>query len=245
MTGTTETWRQVAEDARGWLHPAEGPALARWAAAALDDVPELPIAEIGGYAGKSACWLGAVARDYETVLYSIDWHRGSPEMSPGQACHHPEMIDPDGRFDSLPHFRRTLAEAHLEDWVIPVVGRTQRVVARWRTPLAFLFIDGGHDDDTVMHDCLKWAPLLTYPSGILAFHDVPIPGIARAVETALAGGFELAERVDDLQILRWDRSDSAEDVGEVRQVRTDAGQHLGTTNAPGQGDMVIPTDTTA
>lgn len=197
-------------------------------------MPGLPIAEIGGYAGKSACWLGAVARDHNTLLYSIDWHRGSPEMFIGRECHHPEMIDADGRFDSLPHFRRTIAQALLEDWVVPVVGRSQRIAARWQTPLAFVFIDGGHDDDTVMHDCMNWAPRLTYPSGILAFHDVTIPGIARAVEKAVANGFELAERVDDLQILRWT----------ARQVRTAGGEYLGTTNAPGHGDMVIPTSAT-
>lgn len=189
------------------MHPAEAPALARYAAAALDEVGDtgLPIAEIGGYAGKSACWLGAVARDHNSILYSIDWHRGSPEMAAGRECHHPEMVDADGRFDSLVHFRRNIADAQLEDWVVPVAGRSQVVGKFWRTPLAFLFIDGGHDDDTVMSDLRMWASHLTYPSGILAFHDVTIPGIAAAVEEAVVGGFEKVERIDDLQVLRWSR----------------------------------------
>jgi predicted O-methyltransferase YrrM len=198
MSGTTRTWQEVAADALGWLHPDEGPALHHHAASVADLGP---LAEIGGYAGKSACWIGSAAQEADSVLFSFDWHRGSPEMAPGRECHHPQMIGPDGRFDSLTHFRRNVADAGLEDWVVPVAGRSQRVGRWWTTPLAFLFIDGGHDDTTVMHDYQVWARHVM-PGGILAFHDVPIPGIAAAVDAALGDGFTDVERVDDLMILR-------------------------------------------
>lgn len=121
-------------------------------------------------------------------------------MAPGRECHHPQMIDPDGRFDSLVHFRRTIANAELEDWVVPIAGRSQRVGPWWGTPIAFLFIDGGHDDQTVMGDYRTWGPMVI-PTGILAFHDVPIPGIAAAVDAARADGFTDLARVDDLLLL--------------------------------------------
>ena len=35
-----------------------------------------PCLEIGGYCGKSTLCLGAASREYGTVLFSIDHHRG-------------------------------------------------------------------------------------------------------------------------------------------------------------------------
>jgi len=163
--------------------------------------PGLPLVEIGGYAGKSACWIGEAARQHSTILYSVDWHRGSPEMAPGRECHHPEMVGPDGRFNSLPFFQRTMHVAGLEDHVVPVVGKSGIVGRRWQTPISFLFIDGGHDDQTVMDDFLIWAPRIA-PAGILAFHDVPIPGIQATVDQAINGGFAPLQRVDDALFLR-------------------------------------------
>lgn len=193
-------WRVVADDALGWLHPAEGPALHRHALAAARTRSEA-LVEIGGYAGKSACWIGAAAQETGRVLFSVDHHRGSPEMAPGQACHRPEMIGADGVHDSLPHFRANIRRAGLEDHVIPIAGRSDLVGAYWASPIAFLFIDGGHDDQTVMTDCNTWAPLVVR-GGILAFHDTPIPGIDRAARNAVALGFELVEQVDGLRVLR-------------------------------------------
>ena len=48
-----------------------------------------------------------------------------------------------GRIDTLPTFRRTVLDAGLEPSVVAVVGDSPTVGA-WTTPLALLFIDGGH-----------------------------------------------------------------------------------------------------
>lgn len=199
---TKRPWRYVADDALGWLHPAEGPALHRHALAAAQRPGPGVLVEIGGYAGKSASWIGAAAADAGRHLFSVDHHRGSPEMAPGRECHHPEMVGLDGAHDSLPHFRANMRRANLEWAVIPIAGHSAVVGAVWNTPIVFLFIDGGHDDLTVMNDALTWAPHVV-PGGILAFHDTPIPGIdAAARATVDAHGFELVEQVDSLRVLR-------------------------------------------
>lgn len=196
-----EAWQQVAETCLGWLHPPEGPALRAAAFAAIDDSFELPLVEIGGYAGKSACWIGSAAQQANRVLFSVDWHRGSPEMAEGRECHHSEMVGKDGSFDSLPHFRANIRTAGLEGSVIPVAGRSEVVGRFWKSPICFLFIDGGHDGTSVERDFSWWYHSLV-PGGYLLFHDTPIPEIGHVADMALSSGvFKLVEQVESLRIL--------------------------------------------
>src|SRR5205085_3288512 len=125
--------------------PDEGLALHEAAASTNVDGPYL---EIGSYCGKSAIYLGAAARSRGTVLFCVDHHRGSEENQPGWEFHEPDLVDPAvGRIDTLPRFRATIAEARLEDVVVAVVGESTTVARWWSTPLALLFIDGGHGRD--------------------------------------------------------------------------------------------------
>jgi len=148
----------------------EGLALAR--AAATADPVLGPMLEVGGYCGKSACYLGPVAARLDTVLYSVDHHRGSEENQPGWEWHEPELIDPEaGRMDTLPFFRRTVHDAGLEAVVIAVVGESATVARNWSTPLSFLFIDGGHGREPAANDYRLWTPKVS-SGGLLAIHDV-------------------------------------------------------------------------
>jgi predicted O-methyltransferase YrrM len=106
------------------------------------------------------------------VVVTVDHHRGSEEIQPGWEHHDPELVDPRfGMMDSLPVFRATIAAAGLEDEVIAIVGRSERVAALWRTPLGMLFIDGGHSDEPVTRDYEGWAPHVM-TGGALVFHDI-------------------------------------------------------------------------
>ena len=97
--------------------------------------------------------LGAAAQQTGGVLYTIDHHHGSEEHQPGWEYHDPSLVDPDvGRIDTLPFFRRTIAAAGLEEEVVAIVGRSPTVARHWRTPLALLFVDGGHTDEHVTAD---------------------------------------------------------------------------------------------
>ncbi len=148
----------------------EGLALA---AAATSADPTLgPFLEVGGYCGKSACYLGPPAARAGTVLYSVDHHRGSEENQPGWEWHEPDLVDSRvGKMDTLPFFRRTIHDAGLEDAVVAVVGPSAAVARHWSTPLSLLFIDGGHGVQPARDDYRLWTPQLAV-GGLLVIHDV-------------------------------------------------------------------------
>jgi hypothetical protein len=117
-------------------------------------------------------YLGAAARASDTVLFTVDHHRGSEENQAGWEHHDDEVVDPaTGRMDTLPFFRRTIEQAKLEDVVVAVIGYSIPIARAWRTPLGFLFIDGGHAEDVAMADYEHWSPHVM-PGGALAIHDV-------------------------------------------------------------------------
>ncbi len=169
--------RAAAIAARGFMPADEGDALWDAGIAASRALPDRPFLEIGSYCGKSSIWLGAAARHAGTVLYALDHHRGSEENQPGWEWHEPDLVDSGvGRIDTLPHFRRTVYEAGLEGAVVALVGDSPTVGRHWTTPLALLFIDGGHGVEPAHRDYELWTPHVA-PGGLLCIHDVfPDPG---------------------------------------------------------------------
>lgn len=171
--------------------------------------PEGPLLEVGSYCGRSALFLGAAAAERGAVLFAVDHHRGSEENQPGWEWHEPDLVDPrSGLIDTLPHFRRNVFDAGLEGHVVAVVGDSPRLAALWATPLALLFIDGGHGAAAAHADYEGWAPHLA-PGGVLAIHDVfvdpadggrpPYEIYLRALE---GGGFSEIGCTGSLRILR-------------------------------------------
>ncbi|MGW3362085.1 class I SAM-dependent methyltransferase [Streptosporangium canum] len=195
----------AAQRAKGFMPHAEGLALFE---TAVEYGPRGPICEIGTYCGKSAVYLGAAARQAGSVVFTVDHHRGSEEIQPGWAHHDPTLVDHRfGKMDSLPTFRATIASAGLEDEVIAVVGRSERVAGLWRTPLAMLFIDGGHSEEPVTKDYEGWAPHVIQ-GGALVFHDIyPDPAAGgqapyRVYRRVLASGaFKEVRQEGSLRVL--------------------------------------------
>ena len=164
--------RASALAAKGFMPPAEGDALFDAALDAMAAVPGLPLLEVGSYCGRSTVWLGAAARVGATVVYAVDHHHGSEENQAGWEHHDPTVVDArTGRMDTLPLFRATIDDAGLDDVVVGVVGRSATVAAHWRTPLAMLFIDGGHGAEPARADFDGWTPGVAM-GGTLAIHDV-------------------------------------------------------------------------
>ena len=168
-----------------------------------------PCLEIGSYCGLSTVYLGLGIRENDGVLFSIDHHQGSEEHQPGEEYHDPDLLDPvSGRFDSFPEFRNTLRRAGLEDTVVPIVAGSAVVARQWGTPLALLFIDGGHSFESALSDYRSWVSHLK-PGGVLAIHDLfPDPSQGgQAPYTiytmALASGlFEEIQQVNTLGMLK-------------------------------------------
>lgn len=169
-TPLSPTELSVARAARGFMPDDEGQALA--AAAGRAAIELGPFLEVGSYCGKSACYLGPVARRLDTVLYCLDHHRGSEENQAGWEWHEPDLVDEEtGKMDTLPRFRSTVFHAGLEDRVVALVGDSPTVARHWQTPLSMLFIDGGHGREIARSDFEGWAPKVA-AGGLLIIHDV-------------------------------------------------------------------------
>lgn len=191
---------------KGFMPPNEGEALFSAAKKKSSFGPSL---EIGSYCGKSAVYIGSACKAAGNVLFTIDHHRGSEETQPGWEYHDPDTWDVAAdAMDTLPFLRDTLRRADLEQTVIPIVGQSQTIAKYWTTPLAFLFIDGGHSREEAHGDWHAWKDKLM-PGGWLAIHDVfPDPKDGgrppfEIYEMALASGFSDVSSEGSLRVLEF------------------------------------------
>jgi predicted O-methyltransferase YrrM len=206
-----------ARAATGFMPEDEGVFLHATALAHLGAGPAL---EIGSYCGKSAIWLGAAARATGSTVFTLDHHRGSEENQAGWEHHDATLVDEElALMDTLPMFRRTIARAGLEDEVVAVVGSSRTVAAHWRTPVALLFIDGGHAEVHAQNDYSGFARWVQ-PGGALVIHDVferpedggqaPFHVWQRAVD---GGAFTPAGTVGSMRVLTRTSGTPGEDAG--------------------------------
>jgi len=164
--------RELALATKGFMPPDEGDALFDAASEACRAKPGLPLVEIGTYCGRSTVWLGAAAKKNNSVLFSVDHHFGSEENQRGWPWHDDSLVDAQTqKLNTLPAFLRTLRQSALGDAVVPVVSDSGLFGGQFSTPLAFLFIDGGHGDTPTRRDYQTWTPKIAV-GGYLAIHDV-------------------------------------------------------------------------
>lgn len=131
-----------------------------------------PLLEIGSYCGRSAVILGRACQERESILFTIDHHRGSEEQQPGEEYFDPDLFDErTGGVNTLPFLRESLALAEIEDFVVPIVAPSTVAGRMWGTPLSLVFIDGGHSYEAALNDYLTWAPHIM-PGGYLVIHDI-------------------------------------------------------------------------
>jgi len=157
------------ERIKGFLDPAEG---MRLFDTAMEASRLGPCLEIGSYCGKSAIYLGTACKAGNTILFSVDHHRGSEEQQPGEEYFDPELFDGHSyQMDSFPLFRKTIDMFSLEDTVVPLVCRSEIAARTWATPLGLVFIDGGHAFETALTDYRSWATHIV-PKGYLLIHDI-------------------------------------------------------------------------
>lgn len=166
---TSPTLPVDIDSIKGFLAYEEGDALYN---AAKEVAARGACLEIGSYCGKSTVYLGLACQEEGSVLYALDHHLGSEENQAGWEHHDETLADSEtGMLNTFPEFRRTLRKASLEDSVIPLVTSSTVASKHWATPLAMVFIDGGHALEHALNDYVHWAPRVM-PGGILAIHDV-------------------------------------------------------------------------
>lgn len=208
-----------ARAAKGFMPEGEGDLLHRLA---CERLPHGPALEVGTYCGKSAVYLGAAARETgpDAVVFTVDHHRGSEENQVGWEHHDAGLVDAEsGLMDTLATFRRTIERAGLEEEVVAVVGRSTTVSRHWRTPLALVFVDGGHAEVHAQNDYSGFAPWVMR-GGTLVIHDVferpedggqaPYHVWLRAVQSDC---FEPLTTVGSMRALTRVRGDAGEPVG--------------------------------
>lgn len=133
------------------------------------------VLEVGCFRGRSTAYLGASA----AVLLSCDHFQGQRVLRPGQRMLDMRCVERDwhenvrlhGIADRVRLFRMDSRECF----------RTLANTAR--QALDLVFVDGGHDAETVEHDT-QFADLLV-PNGVIAFHDYyfeKLPEIRRVVD---------------------------------------------------------------
>jgi predicted O-methyltransferase YrrM len=191
---------------KGFLDEAEGRCLYE---TALEAARLGPCLEIGSYCGKSAMYLGTACKKRNSILFSVDHHRGSEEQQPGEEYFDPDLFDPQsGLIDTFREFRKSLANADLEDTIVPIVCSSETAARRWGTPLSLVFIDGGHALETVLADYKVWSDHVM-GGGYLIIHDIfpdPAEGGQAPFEIykrALASGrFQEIKMVKTLGVLK-------------------------------------------
>ncbi|MEZ5502766.1 MAG: class I SAM-dependent methyltransferase [Halioglobus sp.] len=191
---------------KGFLADDEAQALYRHA---LDASVHGPVLEIGSYCGKSTIYLGLACRSNSSTVFALDHHRGSEEHQQGEFFHDPELYDAgEGVMDTFREFRRNIRRAGLDEVVVPVVAGSEAAARHWHTPLAMVFIDGGHSLDAALTDYRCWTAHLMR-GGVLAIHDLFENAHAGGqapyaiYRLALASGlFENLGRVNSLGLLR-------------------------------------------
>ncbi len=154
---------------KGFLAEDEGQALYQHA---LQLSARGPVLEIGSYCGKSTIYLGLACRRNNSTVFALDHHRGSEEHQLGELFHDPALYDADGDvMDSFREFRGNIHRAGLDEVVVPLVAGSEAAARHWRTPLAMVFIDGGHSLAAALTDYRCWTGHLMR-GGVLAIHDL-------------------------------------------------------------------------
>ena len=161
--------KDLLASVKGFLDDEEGRCLYE---TALEAGPRGPCLEIGSYCGKSTLYLATACQKSNSILYSIDHHRGSEEQQPGEEYSDPDLIDlQTGGVDTFKVFRSTIERGGLEETVVPIVSRSAVAARLWATPLSLVFIDGGHSMEAACTDYNAWSGHIL-PGGFLLIHDI-------------------------------------------------------------------------
>ena len=192
------------KDIKGFMPMHEGKALYKWARKFSEYGPLL---EIGTYCGKSSMFLSEGAQANNQYVYTIDHHMGSEEHQVNEEYFDIEIFDElSKRINSFPLFLENINNFGIKN-IVPIVNESSLVAESWNSPLAMVFIDGGHSLETAMNDFISWHEKII-SGGALVIHDIfenPEDGGQAPYEVyihALKNGFSDFDRVDTIVCLK-------------------------------------------
>ena len=192
------------KDIKGFMPQHEGKALYKWARKFSEYGPLL---EIGTYCGKSSMFLSEGAQANNQYVYTIDHHMGSEEHQVNEEYFDIEIFDElSKRINSFPLFLKNINNFGIKN-IVPIVNESSLVAESWNSPLAMVFIDGGHSLETAMNDFISWHEKII-SGGALVIHDIfenPEDGGQAPYEVymhALKNGFNDFDRIDTIVCLK-------------------------------------------
>ena len=192
------------KDIKGFMPEHEGKALYKWARKFSEYGPLL---EIGTYCGKSSMFLSEGAQANNQYVYTIDHHMGSEEHQVNEEYFDIEIFDElSKRINSFPLFLENINNFGIKN-IVPIVNESSLVAESWNSPLAMVFIDGGHSLETAMNDFISWHEKII-SGGALVIHDIfenPEDGGQAPYKVymhAFKNGFNDFDRVDTIVCLK-------------------------------------------
>ncbi|HEX9463018.1 MAG TPA: class I SAM-dependent methyltransferase [Alphaproteobacteria bacterium] len=176
----------------GHLSDEEGGALLL---AALHGPGQGAVVEIGSFMGRSTCFLalGCKMAGRGKVI-AIDHFLGSPQQQRGGAYEAAEVVL---RGTTYPKFCENIGQAGLTDYVHATRKCSEDSACGWTTKIRLLFIDGDHAYESVKRDFTLYAPHVE-PEGLICFHDVNWPDVARFHQELISCGWRHEFRVHSL-----------------------------------------------
>jgi predicted O-methyltransferase YrrM len=157
---------------------------------ALKAPPGGVIVEIGAWKGRVSAWLIETMeqRPDPLPIISIDPHAGQLGETWDDFC-------------------RTVADFKLAERGLQVIRKPSHEAGKsWSQPISFLWIDGGHEYEDVVHDIADYAPHVI-SGGLIAFDDSSeglFPGVEQAIAEwkAAARDIEHVATVRDISVFR-------------------------------------------
>ncbi|WP_051327249.1 glycosyltransferase [Desulfatibacillum aliphaticivorans] len=150
----------------GWLNMTDGYVLHLLAKAGRGSGE---IVEVGSFLGLSTCWLalGAKAAGREKIT-AVDHFQGSAEHQKGAKAECKVLVKQGTTFNQ---FQENLKSVDVDDYVNPIRASSTEAAKTWDKPIRLLFLDGGHEYESVKADWEAWSSFII-PGGYVAFHDV-------------------------------------------------------------------------
>lgn len=137
--------------------------------------------EVGAWKGQSAAYMGVeIANSGKQIKFDVvDWFKGSDEPA-----HHADPDVRDGRLFDVFMQNTDIVRRFIK----PIVSSSIEAAALYPDhSLDFVFLDAGHDYDSVRADILAWLPKIK-PGKMLAGDDMDVfPGVRQAVTELLPG----------------------------------------------------------
>ncbi|MBI4716279.1 MAG: class I SAM-dependent methyltransferase [Planctomycetes bacterium] len=138
--------------------------------------------ELGAWVGLTTSYLATACRARgRGTVFAVDTFAGTREGG----ARYPSVARFGG--NTLRAFHEQIRRADVERYVVPLVGYTADVAARYTGgPIRVLLIDADHSYDGVRQDFELWSPLVA-PGGVIIFHDYDVPEVRRFVDAEVRG----------------------------------------------------------